>query len=125
MTAPDLDAIRRRFADYRDHQLHAMARQWSCCSAHEVADKAPAMVAEIERLRRELDTVERSDDARLEIVTAWAADAADVIRDLLRLSAVPADPPDEAIVRERAEALLAKVPPRPVPATDNDLTEVQ
>lgn len=82
----------------------------------------------VERLRaeveRQADTIRRILAVRNTAIQQLL-DAADVIRDLLRLSDIPGDPPDEAIVRERAETLLAKVPPRPVLATDNDLTEVE
>ena len=52
MSDLDLDAIREQFAHYREHQAHAFARQWSCCSAHGPADHVPALLAEVERLTK-------------------------------------------------------------------------
>lgn len=51
ITDRNLADLRQEFADYRDHQLHAAARGWSCCSAHPLADQVPALLAEVERLR--------------------------------------------------------------------------
>lgn len=51
----DLDAVRRSFADYRQHQGDSMARGWSCCSAHGPADRVPALLAEVERLNKRLN----------------------------------------------------------------------
>ncbi len=58
----DLDVVRRRFSDYRDHQLHSLARQWSCCSAHEVADKVPALLGAVDTLASALVALLRLDE---------------------------------------------------------------
>ncbi len=85
-TSLDLDAVQRRFADYRDHQLHAMARQWSCCSAHGVADKAPALLGAVDTL-----------------ASALAA--------LLALIEQPTTGEEQKAAVERARAALATVTP--------------
>lgn len=51
MSELDLTPIRERFSHYRDHQAHAFAVRWSCCSAHGPADDVPALIEEVERLR--------------------------------------------------------------------------
>lgn len=52
----DLAAIRRRYTEtYREHQGHAWARGWPCCSAHGVADDVPSLIAALESAREERD----------------------------------------------------------------------
>ena len=46
----DLAEAHRQFALYREHQGDAMARGWSCCSAHGPADRVPALLAAIDRV---------------------------------------------------------------------------
>lgn len=44
--------IRTAFKYYQEHKAFAESHGWDCFSAHQLADKVPALIAEVERLRR-------------------------------------------------------------------------